>query len=161
MSAVFFVCLFFFPSSYKRLSNLSVFFRSLQLKLGTTRLALIMSALTNELTVNDDHSSSRDDQQSQQHTQIQQQRYPSTNSSSRHSTPNSSGGEKQFHFSNNYNADRYEKNIRIYWKNRNSIFIFSGSGQNSRTSSVAELTTVNNEGFSNYTEIIHHLQLGT
>ncbi|CAF1321289.1 unnamed protein product, partial [Adineta ricciae] len=98
-----------------------------------------MSALTNESTVNDDHSSSRDDQQSQQHTQAQQQRYPSTNSSSRHSTPNSSGGEKQFHFSNSYNTDR-------------------GSGQNSRTSSVAELGTVNNEGFSNYTEIIHHLQ---
>ena len=39
-------------------------------------------------------------------------------------------------------------------------FIFRGSGQNSRTSSVAEAITVNNEGFSNYGEIIQHLQTG-
>lgn len=32
------------------------------------------------------------------------------------------------------------------------------SGQNSRTSSVAELTTINSEGFSNYGEIVQHLQ---
>jgi len=60
-------------------------------------------------------------------------------SSSRHSTPNSSGGEKQFHFGSNNNLER-------------------GSGQNSRTSSVAESTTINIDGFSNYTEIIQHLQ---
>jgi len=60
-------------------------------------------------------------------------------SSSRHSTPNSSGGEKQFHFGSNTNIER-------------------GSGQNSRTSSVAESTTINTEGFSNYTEVIQHLQ---
>ena len=35
-----------------------------------------------------------------------------------------------------------------------------GSGQNSRTSSVAESAGVNSEGFSNYTEIIQHLQTG-
>ncbi len=30
-------------------------------------------------------------------------------SSSRHSTPNSLGGEKQFHFGSNNNLERYEK----------------------------------------------------
>jgi len=42
------------------------------------------------------------------------------------------------------------------------IFVFCrGSGQNSRTSSVAESTGINTEGFSNYTEILQHLQTGS
>jgi hypothetical protein len=61
------------------------------------------------------------------------------NSSSRHSTPNSSRGERQFQFGSNNNIER-------------------GSSQNSRTSSVAESTGINTEGFSNYTEILQHLQ---
>jgi len=61
-------------------------------------------------------------------------------SSSRHSTPNSSGGgDKPFHFGSNPNIER-------------------GSGKNSRTSSVAESTSTNTEGFSNYPEIIQYLQ---
>jgi hypothetical protein len=40
------------------------------------------------------------------------------------------------------------------------ILFFRGSGQNSRASSVADSTTLNTEGFSNYTEIIQHLQTG-
>ncbi|UJR37698.1 hypothetical protein I4U23_030393 [Adineta vaga] len=66
----------------------------------------------------------------------QWQRYPSTNSS----TPNSSIGEKQFQFSTNNNER---------------------SGQNSRTSSFAESITtasINMEGFSNFCDIIQHLQ---
>jgi hypothetical protein len=39
------------------------------------------------------------------------------------------------------------------------IFI-NRSGQNSRTSSLAESTSINNEGFSNFGEIIQHLQTG-
>ncbi|CAF0835154.1 unnamed protein product [Adineta steineri] len=62
------------------------------------------------------------------------QRYPSTNSSS---------VEKQFHSTNNNNNNNNER-----------------SGQNSRTSSLAESTIapINNEGFSNVGEIIQHLQ---
>jgi hypothetical protein len=44
----------------------------------------------NEANPNEEYLSSREDQR---------QRYPSTNSS----TPNSSGGEKQFHFTSNTN----------------------------------------------------------
>jgi hypothetical protein len=44
----------------------------------------------NEANTNEDYLSSREEQH---------QRYPSTNSS----TPNSSGGEKQFHFTTNNN----------------------------------------------------------
>lgn len=64
----------------------------------------------------------------------QRQRYPSTNSS----TPTSSAGEKQFHFSTNR------------------------SGQHSRSSSLAESvgTALNTEGFANFADIIQHLQTG-
>jgi len=40
-------------------------------------------------------------------------------SSSRHSTPNSLGGEKQFHFGSNNNLERYEQ------KKRSSFQFFS------------------------------------
>ncbi|CAF4113685.1 unnamed protein product [Rotaria socialis] len=83
---------------------------------------------SNEPNATEEYTTSREEQH---------QRYPSTNSS----TPNSSGGEKQFNLTSN--------NER--------------SGQNSRTSSLAESTTtsstsINNEGFSNVGEIIQHLQ---
>jgi hypothetical protein len=35
-------------------------------------------------------------------------------SSSRHSTPNSSGGEKQFQFGSNNNIERYKKKILFH-----------------------------------------------
>jgi len=37
-------------------------------------------------------------------------------SSSRHSTPNSLGGEKQFHFGSNNNLERYEKKKQSFEK---------------------------------------------
>jgi len=40
-------------------------------------------------------------------------------SSSRHSTPNSSGGEKQFQFGSNNNIERYKKKILFH------LFFFS------------------------------------
>ncbi len=43
-------------------------------------------------------------------------------SSSRHSTPNSLGGEKQFHFGSNNNLERYETNSFKFLSKTNFIF---------------------------------------
>lgn len=114
-----------------------------------------MTTTATEQTSNEDYTSARDD--SQQPQQQRQQRYPSTNSSSRHSTPNSMGGEKQFQFGNNHNLERYR---RTRGERPCSLLSCSGSGQNSRTSSVAESVSVPTDGFSNYTDVIQHLQTG-
>lgn len=99
----------------------------------------------NEPNTTEEYSNTREEQR---------QRYPSTNSS----TPNSSGGEKQFNLSSN--NERLES---IYFQLINLLIFINRSGQNSRTSSLAESTTtsstlINNEGFSNVGEIIQHLQ---
>lgn len=99
------------------------------------------TAHVNEANTNEEYLNSREEPR---------QRYPSTNSS----TPNSSGGEKQFHFTNNERLDNVHHFLFFFFVNR--------SGQNSRTSSLAESTTasINNEGFSNFGEIIQHLHAG-
>jgi len=56
------------------------------------------------------------------------------------------------------NGTRKKNNLSK--NNFSFFFFFRGSGQNSRASSVAESTPINIEGFSNYTEIIQHLQTG-
>ena len=57
-------------------------------------LSNMTSAASQETAVNEEYASSRDDRR---------QRYPSTNSS----TPNSSGGDKQFQFTNNNTNERF------------------------------------------------------
>jgi hypothetical protein len=94
----------------------------------------------NETNTNEEYLNSREEQC---------QRYPS-------------GGEKQFHFAN---SNERLDNIHYFFIEIVDDLFLNRSGKNSRTNSLAESTTtspalINNEGFSNFGEIIQHLQTG-